>query len=437
MSKFIISNTNIESANNVLATVSTKDTITELTFGEKDLGDKVLVSLNVTGVGEQVSLVLAAKKPKGWDGTPVTIGVKSQTFQAVTGSLSHFGEEVYIDIAENAVKAGVSGKAEVSLDTVAELPQKIEGGDVMAQFVLKATELNTLIKKGMSTTSDEIREDGTHNAVLTLDLSDGEGRGQAVAFSTTRVTTSFTKGKVLLPKVQEGNEAAAAQLAAMQAVLDAYVEKTKQTKEALTLVLPGASIKHLQSILAAAGLEQVLFSVTEKYIQVALGSVGTYTFRQNPKAPAKAEMLQAVIDKDTEGGAELGFDAATLSNAVAFINDMDRLDGTFGKKAVKLTASAEGLLMISGNGDKARTSVKVAGGSGEAECYVNGAKLRDAINVLDKGNIVLTFGNSTVKVENGTVDNKSGSGFAFIMKAQADTEDDAAGEETAEAESES
>lgn len=418
MSKFSFSNSNIENTVGILSTVSTKDTVTEITFGTKDLGDKVEVVFNTTSVGEQIAMKVAAKKPEGFDGTPITIGVKSTVFQAVIASLTKFGEDVYIDISDKAVKAGVVGKAEVGLDTVAELPQKLEGGEVMLQFALKTAELNSLVKRGLSTGSQEIRDDGTHNAVLSIDVSDGEGRGAVVGFSTTRHLTSLAKGKVLLPVPQEGNDAAKAQYEATQAVLNAYVEKTGQKKEAFTLVLPVQAVRHLSAL--ANNVELVPFFVTEKYIQVMLGTVGTYTFRQNAKAPASAEALETIIAQDTDGGVSIGFDAATLLNGVGFINDMDKLDGTLGRKAVKLTASADGLLMISGNGDKAKTSVKATAGGGAAECYINGALLRDAIGVLDKGNIVLTFGNSTVMVENGTPDAKSGNGFAFIMKAQAD-----------------
>ena len=433
--KYFFTNSTVENTNNVLATVSTKDTVTELSIGLKDLGDKLLATANVTAVGEQVSLNIPCKKPKDWDGQAVTIGVKSQTFQTVMASLLRFKEDVYIDITDGVVRTGVAGKAEVTLDVVSELPDKIEGGDVLLQFVMKDADLQSFIKRGLMTGSLDTRDDGTHNAVVSINVSDGEERGAVTGFSTTRFITSLAKSKAQLPKAPEGNEKAAAQIQAMDEALSKYLEKTGQDRTSLNVVMPVNSVKHLQIL--SAGQTQVLFSLTEKYVTVALGNVGLYTFRQGAKAPARSEMIEALVGKDTEGAVTAGFDAGTLTNAVSFINDMDRLDGTFGRKAVKLTVKDNGMLMISGNGDKAETNVKVLNGGGDSEAYLNGTLLKDALNVVDKGNLVISFGGSTVVFRNGTSDNISDAGFVFLMKATPDSDEEDTAEGEAEAESES
>ena len=433
--RYNFNNGTIEGANTVLSTVMTKDTITELTLGLKDLGDKLLVTATVTAAGEQVALNLPCKKPSDWDGTPVTIGVKSQTFSAVMSSLLKFKEDIYIDITDGVVKTGVSKKAEVALDTVAELPQKIEGGETILQFVLKDADLQSFIKKGLITGNMEPHEDGTSNAVLTIDVdSASEAAGAINGFSTTRYITSMGKGKALLPKAPEGNEAAAKQIESMNAALDAYCAKTGQSRDALALVIPVASVKHLQTL--AAGQPQVLFAVTEKYINVSLGNVGTYTFRQGAKAPAKASQIQGIVDACMGGAVKLGFDAAAIINAVSFINDMDKIDGNFGKKAVHLSVNGDGLMMISGNNDRAETSVKVLNGSGEAEIYINGQLFKEALGVLDKGNAVLSFCDKILVLQNGTIDKISESAMAFIVGVEPNTAEEADEEETASEEAE-
>ena len=417
----------------MLSTVATKDTITELNLGLKDLGDKLLVVATVTAAGEQVSLNLPCKKPADWDGQPVTIGVKSQTFSAVVTSLLKFKEDIYIDITGNVVKAGVEKKAEVTLDTVAELPQKIEGGETILQFVMKDADLQSFIRKGLTTGAQEARDDGTSNAVLTIDMSDGEARGTMVGFSTTRYITSLGRGKALLPKAPEGNEAAAKQIEAMEQAFDAYCAKTGQDKSALAIVMPVVSIKHLQTL--AQGQAQVLFAVTEKYVNVSLGNVGVYTFRQGAKAPAKAQQMEAIVGQATQGAIKVGFDAAAIGNAVSFINDMDKLDGTLGKKAVHLTVSGDGLMIISGNNDKAETSVKVLNGGGDADMYVNGQLLKEALAVLDKGNVVVSFGAGLLLLQNGTVtEGVSNTALAFIMAVKPAVEEPAEETESDEAE---
>ena len=431
--KYSFVNQTLENMNSVLGTVQTKDTVTEITIGAKDLGDKLKVVTCVTAPGEQITYDLPCKKPEGWDGSPVTIGVKSQTFSAVISSLLKFKEDVYLDIAEGSVKAGVAGKAEVSLDTVAELPQKIEGGKTMLQFVLKGSDLQNFIRKGLLTGSNEARDDGTGNAVMTIDASGGENAGSITGFSTNRNAGTIGRGKALMPKAPEGNEAAARQLEEMKAVLDEYCTSTKQNAAELTIVMPISSVRHLQSL--ATELPQVLFSVTERYVSAALGNVGTYTFRQGAKAPAAVAQIEAMLDKMMEGAVQVGFDAAQISNAVSFINDMDKLDGTLGKKAVHLKVSADGLMMISGNGDRAETKVKVLNGSGEADMLLNGQLLRDALAALDKGNIVLSFGSRMLAIQNGTTtEGISDNALAFIAavmenKSQAEETDEAEAEE--------
>jgi hypothetical protein len=425
--KFTIENATIEGMNNALSVVSTKDTVTTLTIGEKEFGDKLLMVANVTSVGEQVTLNLTCKKPADFDGTPVTIAVKSQTFTAITSSLLKFKEDIVIDITDGVVKAE-SGKAAVNLETVVSIPEKIEGGDVMLQMMMKGEEFQSFIRRGFTSGADAVSDNGTSNAVMTINVTDGTAEG----FSTTGSRASIAKGKVLLPKAPEGNEAVKAQVDAMSAVLDAYCEKTGQKKEALAIVLPGVCVKHMQTL--AQGQAQVQLAVTAQYVNVIIGNVGVYTFRQGAKAPTQVAVLRQYVAGEYKDATRVVFDAAAVIQAVQFINDMDRLDGLNGKKAVKLIVKDGGLKMVSAGGGKADTAVTpLAIEGGDVEMSMNGQALRQMLDVVDRGNVMLSFGENMVILENGTIaDGPSESVLAFLMKVK-DTQEDAGSEESDEA----
>ena len=66
---------------------------------------------------------------------------------------------------------------------------------------------------------------------------------------------------------------------------------------------------------------------------------------------------------------------------------------------------------------------------------LNGVKLRQILDVVDRGNVTLTFEDSLLVIENGTIaDGTSDSVLAFLMKVAESSAEDA---QTSDAEEES
>ena len=186
-----------------------------------------------------------------------------------------------------------------------------------------------------------------------------------------------------------------------------------------------------------AGQAQVVMAVTAQYVNVMIGNnAGAYTFRQGAKMPTTVENLRGFVASGYENATHVVFDAAALIQAVNFVNDMDRLDGFNGKKAIKLIVEGGSMKVVSGSGEKADTVVTpLAIQGGDVSMGLNGVKLRQILDVVDRGNVTLTFEDSLLVIENGTIaDGTSDSVLAFLMKVAESSAEDA---QTSDAEEES
>lgn len=406
--KYIFSNETVGIINSTLGVVSTKESTTVLSLGAEDLGETVKCNATVTSAGEQISLNFASKKPEEW--APVKVGVKSSDLSAACSSLLSFGEEIYLDVTDGQVTVGVSDKANVRLDTL-DIPQQMEGENELMIVMMTASDFNSFLKKGLQSGVNQPSSDGTGNAVMVIDATNGEIRG----FSTNKVLTSKSKSTVNFPVAPEGDEGLKARIEAMDKALDEYCEKNSREKSAIPIVLPISCVNHMKNLTASQS--EVILTVTEKYVSVALGNVGTYTFQQGAQAPVAEQILDTVIEQESGEATRLQFDATALINAVTFINEMDKIGNGAGKNAIRLTVADGKLKIASATGNKAGTSLApVAAEGADKEMLVNGLFLRDAINVLDKGNLVISFGKRTVMVQNGSLkDGISDAGIAFIM----------------------
>ncbi len=418
-----------EMAGNI-SIVANKDAAVVLSFGFKELGEKVANALRITTIHEELSMQFACDKPVGYDGKPSKIIVKASLLSTVLASLMSQKGDVFFDITETGLVIGVEGKAQVPVPVMAEATSAMTGGTPMLCLSLSGKDFMEFLRKGLMCASDgnDNNRPGLTNAVMIINSETGEMQGAST--DQYRMGYAVMKGVVSPNKTNPEKE---------QEALKAYCEKTGTSPAEVPVILPKQIVEHIKTLVGNNDAFRMILD--EHTVSLVLGgNKALYKAVQGATQPLAMGIMKQTVDTETEVKASL--DCEELEKAVSFMNAMNDATSSNGKVFPIRFGVKNGSLIAEGSkSELLRSAVKVdSKGEDDVFVTVNGKFVKSILSLLKKGGVVIGLTNSRmplVTFANGTIAKGEDGTGKLVLVGTSDSAIESEETETDEAEAES
>ncbi len=388
---------NFETVNEIagnVAILSNKDATVVLSFGFKELGEKIANALRITTAHEELSMQFACDKPEGFDGKPSKIIVKAALFSAVLANLATQKADIFFDVAETGLVIGVEGKAQVPVSVVAETTEAMKGGTPMLGLSISGKDFTEFLRKGLLCSSDENSERGLNNSVIVINSETGEMTGGST--DQYRMGYAIMKGVIAPNKSNPEKE---------QAALKAFCEKTGADPKELPVVLPKQTVEHIKTLVGNTDAFRMILD--DRTVSLILGGNKTlYKAVQGATQPMAVSMMKQVVDTETE--VKVSLDCEDFEKAVSFMNAMnDATASGTNIPPIRLSVRNGCLIAEGTKSESLKSTVKVdVKGEDNVSVCLNGKYVKSLLSFLKKGGVIVGLTNGRmplVTFSNGTI----------------------------------
>ena len=383
----------------------------EMTLGNKVFSsEKIACQARITTANEQVISLFYAQSSQE-EIVEESFCISAKLYAGLVGTLLTYDKDIVLDtdsIKEEKVYLRVGKDVEIPMEVLSSEAKKepiIMGKDepVFLQVTVPTAAFKKAARGGGF--ANERNRDGLENAHVFLNVDTGE----MSFYSSDQFIIGKTGMKVKLPEV---NEKTKERLSVMDKALDAYCDKTKQTRQKILLLIPSKALANLQKVVD--GTEQFILAADSKHVYVAAGNK-VYTLTRG----AVMMGLKEICDSFGQASYPVAFSAPyeELSQAVtslAKIISLKALKNT----AVRVTVEENGIkLAISGGDDSGVISVH-GKTSGTGEIHLNAEKMERVLACLDQDKrILIRFGDEkqAVRVVNGNLSDPLAENIVYAM----------------------
>ncbi len=408
-----------------ISAIADKDSSVLLSFGAKDMGEKILCGARVTTSHEQVALRFMIDKPAGFSGKAEEICVKAQMFTGIVNSLMTLKSDVYIDInGEKAMGiAGVEGKAQVPIPLIAESTAAIATEKPLFNVTLKGAEFLNFLRTGLLCSAESATSgNGSNNSVIIVNTTNAELTGYS------------TDGNVIGYSKLTGQMAPAKDAEKEKAAFDAYCSEKNVKPDEVAVLIPRLSIDHIKNLVA--NVEAIRLCVGEKHVVLMLGNSCIYSTVQGATMPCPLALVKEIMGADPDS--RCSFDSEEMERCVNFVTSMSELTSAkAGLSPIRLTLKDGFVNASSVAENNLNSKVKVAVSDGEGEMPVNGKFVKAALSSLRKGGVVMSFVEARAPIvtfANGNMsEGEDGKGKIAVMSVKvAEPEEESEEEATTE-----
>lgn len=429
MKKITISAEELKAINNALALFSSSENSIQFEFGITDSSqaeheNEICSSATIVNGGMQLKKTFYVPMPSDFmpEELYATFFVKSNDFITYSNGLLSFNEEVCMEIGNNLTMR-VGDIAKKCLELIPEenadalLPE--EYSKAFVACTLATDKFLAFARKGCYLFDDKDTRNTMDRVKVSIEGTTITGYStNGFIVATSRMNDCKVKflhenlAMFLLAKKRDGMPAdkrdsfkSAVKEALEKNTLLEFAENEGINCNAFEFSLLSASFHALKKVVAGTKMFQLV--VTDNYCYVNTGDMMA-VFTLGSTVPTIYSSISAWQGVDVS--ARVVVDGPSLLNGISLLT----LDND-SKNPVHVSLQ-DGNLSLVKNDASVRCSLVESDGADNADIYINGSYLKQALSSLDNGNICLTFrtGRTPVELRNGALSDSSDA-LAFVL----------------------